>query len=258
MVHWSKRTALFPWYDAAWLSAFETVKARLGERDKNAQARFEDAFTCLRTPSTFRVKKLQAPISSGQMEGLRSLCRSLTLGKLETHELTEFGRLVAHDLPEVTQIQHSLTALVSELVGEEVEPTYNFLSLYHEGGRLPPHLDDPLAKYTLDLCLDSSVNWPIYLSDPRPWPREGEFQDDNWEESVKREVNFSMHELKPGEGILFSGSAQWHYREAFPKARSGDFCDMVFFHFRPKGSGRLTDPSSWPALFGREDLFPTS
>ena len=256
MGHWSDGTKLFPWYDSAWLGAYETVKLRLLERDRALLSSFERAFDGLRTDPGFRVKSLEAPLSIGNLEALREHCRSLTLERLERHELGEFGRLVAHDLPLVTEIHHGLSPLVSRLAGEEVEPTYNFLSLYHGGGSLPPHLDDPQAKFTLDVCLDSNVDWPIFVSEPVAWPCAGDFSGEGWEERVKSSAQFSSHVIRPGSGILFSGSAQWHYRNAFPGSGAGDYCDLVFFHFRPKGSGKLTDPSEWPALFGRDDLFP--
>jgi hypothetical protein len=61
-------------------------------------------------------------------------------------------------------MQRELVARVSDLVGEEVEPSYNFLSLYTRMGIFEPHLDAPSAKWTLDICIDQSEPWPIYFS----------------------------------------------------------------------------------------------
>lgn len=252
--HWSQTEKLFPWYDSGWLSAFETARRRLSELAPARLTEFERAFAPLRTRADFKVRELEMPLSEPDLEKLRAAARALSVERLEKHELEAFGRFVAHDLPEVSEVHRRVCALVSDLAGEALEPSYNFLSLYHEGGILPPHLDDPLAKWTLDICLSSSVDWPIYISEVTPWPRAGDLFTQEWQEHVKAGHRFTAHSLRPGQGILFSGSSQWHYRNSLPKVKSGDFCDLAFFHFRPAGSSALTDPAQWPDLFGIPEL----
>ena len=58
--------------------------------------------------------------------------------------------------------------LVSGLVGEAVEASYNFLSLYAGAASCAVHMDAPSAKWTLDICIDQSRLWTIEVSDVVP------------------------------------------------------------------------------------------
>ena len=48
-----------------------------------------------------------------------------------------------------------------------------------------------------------------------PWPEDQNYVGENWQEQVKSntENNFSEYNLEVGDGIIFSGSSQWYYRE---------------------------------------------
>jgi len=64
--------------------------------------------------------------------------------------------------------------------------------------------------------------------------------------------------LNPGDAVLFSGSSQWHYRDGLQQAAQQSigrtFCDLLFFHFIPKGTMRLINPNEWADLFGIPEL----
>ena len=78
------------------------------------------------------------------------------------------------------------------------------------------------------------------------WPEAG------WEQAIKESpaLHFTPHTLQPGEAVVFSGSSQWHYRDAIPDTGTGQFCDLLFFHFIPKGSAELVKPENWARIFG--------
>jgi hypothetical protein len=63
-------------------------------------------------------------------------------------------------------------------------------------------------------------------------------------------MRFMPYTLWPGQAVVFSGSSQWHYRNAMPDASGRQFCDLLFFHFIPRGTGELVVPANWPRLFG--------
>jgi hypothetical protein len=132
-------------------------------------------------------------------------------------------------------------------------------------GNCDLHLDAPLAKWTLDVCVDQSHVWPIHFSQVVPWP---EFAP---ERALVRKsdsgLQFTAAALHPGDAVLFSGSSQWHYRDALrdavqqtaganPAGRT--FCDLLFFHFIPKGTLRLINPNEWADLFGIAELALTT
>lgn len=76
--------------------------------------------------------------------------------------------------------------------------------------------------------------------------------DVGWEQAIKQSpaLHFTPYTLRPGEAAVFSGSSQWHYRDAIPESGSRQFCDLLFFHFIPKGSAELVKPQNWARIFG--------
>jgi hypothetical protein len=164
---------------------------------------------------------------------------------------------VVHDHPFFTELQERTVALVSEAVGEPVEAAYNFLSMYTAKGVCAVHMDAPEAKWTLDLCVDQSAPWPIHFSQVLPWPDPA---SDNWgeawEEKIKRSPahRFTAHALEPGQAVVFSGSSQFHYREPMTRASGRSFCNLLFFHYIPRGTLELIRPESWARRFGIAEL----
>ena len=144
------------------------------------------------------------------------------------------------------------------MVGEPVEASYNFLSLYTSRGECAVHMDAPEAKYTLDLCVDQGAPWPIYFSKVQPWPEPltEVWRNVEWENNIKRSSvqEFIPYSLEPGQAVIFSGSSQWHYRNPIPVTGEKRFCTLLFFHFIPKGTAELIKPGNWARLFGIPEL----
>ncbi len=248
-------TDRFPWYDGYWLRAFAEVREYLATHDPDTLQDFLAKTDVFRTDPGFSVRHLPTVCTPEVMEGVRSLTRSLSPSDLELHEAKTFGRWVVHNHPYLTELQRDATSRVSDLCGEEVEPRYNFLSMYTQLGRCPMHMDAPLAKYTLDICIAQSEPWDIHFSQVVPWPEQGVDPDD-WVDQVRSDpdLRFESFALEPGEAILFSGSSQWHYRDPIPGAGGRSFCDLLFFHYIPKGTAELIEPTNWPTLLGRSEL----
>ena len=60
--------------------------------------------------------------------------------------------------------------------------------------------------------------------------------------------------MEPGQAILFSGSSQWHYRNAMPALSTKSSCDLLFLHFIPRGTRELLNPLNWARLFDIPEL----
>lgn len=249
---------LYPWYDSAWLAKFVRAKDIIHNVDPDRLPAFIDAFRPFRTRPDFNVVRLEQPFETRTIAEIREVTRTLRPTDLEMHEARGFGRFVVHDHPFFDELQRRTVSLVSEAVGEPVDASYNFLSLYGASGRCPPHLDSPDAKWTLDVCIDQSGPWPIYISQVCPWPEfdAGTSWDASWDTRVKTSpaLKFTEHLLRPGQAIIFSGSSQWHYRDAMPAASGRRFCDLLFFHFIPRGTGALVRPASWAQWFRMPEL----
>jgi hypothetical protein len=245
----------YPWYDSVWLSAYHQARATIAARAPGRLGDFDQALSIFRTRPAFKPCLLDSAFDADTLDDIRRATAALAPAQLELHEARSFRRFVVHDHPLFNALQQRIVDRVGEAVGEAVEASYNFLSLYGPLGVCPLHLDAPLAKWTLDLCIDQSDAWPIYFSPIVGWPRPGDYAHD-WEDRVKREFAgaFTAHSLEPGQAVVFSGSSQWHYRDAMPGTGAKKFCDLLFFHFVPRGTLELSDPANWARLFGIPEL----
>lgn len=253
----------YPWYDSRWLAQYWRAKSIVARVAPGRLAQFVEALRPLQTPPDFRTRKLRRPFDDAALGRIRETAASLDPSQLEVHQLHEartFRRFVVHDHPLFTALHREAVPLVSEAAGEEVEPSYNFLSLYTGKGVCPVHMDAPDAKWTLDLCVDLAVAWPIHISAVQPWPAPGEtrWSGEDWEKRIKAspDLHFESHDMEPGEAIVFSGSSQFHYRDAMPRGASG--ATLLFLHFIPRGAAMLVRPSSWAGLFGIPELAAAS
>ena len=239
------------WYDSVWLNAWFAARQVVARVAPARLPEFVASFAPLRTDPAFSVRKLPGLLDADEIAAIRDLVRSVPREVLEMHELQRFGRLIVHDYPPLTALQQTLIDRVSQWAGEEVEPSYNFLCLYSQLGVCEPHMDAPSAKWTLDVCLDQSGPWPIQLSQIVPWPDEPLALDDDWQQWIKANpgLHFESQVLEPGDAVLFSGSSQWHYRDPLPPGKGRRFCDLLFFHFIPKGCAEIVRPANCCLLY---------
>jgi hypothetical protein len=246
----------FKWYDSGWLETYLAAQEVIVRVAPSRLDEFVESFRILKTDPAFVVKDAPNIFDAATLSKIKGVVRSIPMTAIEMHEIKRFGRLVVHDHATFTEMQRELVAKVSDLVGEEVEPSYNFLCLYTHMGVCEPHLDAPSAKWTLDICIDQSEPWPIHFSQVVPWPEDRIAQDDDWQSAIKNspDLKFQSKVLNPGGGIVFSGSSQWHYRDALPQRDRAGFCDLLFLHYTPKGAGELVVPRNWAQLFSIPEL----
>ena len=244
------------WYDSVWLSVYYAAKDIVARVAPEKLEPFIRSFDVLRTRPDFSTVRLPQVIDPALLGEIRATVRAVPREKYEMHELKSFGRFVVHDLPEFTALQHRMTDQVSDWAGEAVEPSYNFLSLYTRMGICEPHLDSPSAKWTLDICIDQSEPWPIHFSKIIAWPEDRPHMAQDWRAEIcgNADLGFESVAMMPGDAVLFSGSSQWHYREAHPRGGGKHFCDLLFFHYIPEGAGELIRANNWAALFGIPEL----
>ena len=244
------------WYDSVWLGKYLAAKDVIARVAPARLPEFAASFDALRTDPRFRVKSAPGLFDGGALDRIAATVAAIPREKLELHEVQRFGRFIVHDHAEFTALQQTLVDRVSDWAGEAVEASYNFLCLYSKMGICDPHLDAPSAKWTLDVCIGQSQPWPIHLSQIVPWPETGMALGDDWRSDLKgmEGLAYEPQTLMPGDAILFSGSSQWHYRDALPRGQGKQFCDLLFFHFIPKGTAELVKPGNWARLFGIPEL----
>ncbi len=252
----NKAQKAMPWYDAAWLHQFIVAQKLIKQFQPSKLNDFIHAFDRLRTDPNFEVKHVKDTLKLDVLNKVKEIISLIPREDHKSHEVESFGRLIVHDQPYFTELQRAMVPFVSELAGEEVEASYNFLSLYSGFGVCEPHIDAPSAKWTLDICVDQSDEWPISFSQIIPWPDGPTYSGDDWQRQIKtsEELKFKSHTLKPNEAILFSGSSQWHYRDAMPTALEQGFCHLLFFHFIPVGTSEISNPANWAEIFDIPEL----
>ncbi len=242
------------WYDSFFLRRFEAAKHYLSHVMPNALEGFVAGFEPLRPPFGFDVKSVPELFDAATRERIREIAKAIPDAEKKDHEAAEFGRDVVHDNPYFHELQRELLPKVNELAGRELEPSYNFLSLYGETGKCDVHLDEPMAMFTLDYCIEQSDAWPIYFSQLRDWPTRDELA--GWtEEGVLGDpsLEWTPHTLEPNGALLFNGSSQWHHRK---QNKPGSFCNLLFFHYYPAGCHDLVVPAHWPRYFDLPILEP--
>ena len=96
-------------------------------------------------------------------------------------------------------------------------PTYALFSRY-EGYRsnLFKHYDTNACTYTLDVCISSKVDWPLFVED----------------------VAYS---LNPNEALCFYGEDQFHWRGEFPEKET-NVVEMIFLHYAEPDHWFFTKP----------------
>lgn len=240
------------WYDTGFLIRYNAARDFLAMVRPEAVARFEALFDPLRTSPDYRIVQFEGLFGDEIVAQIKQVMGSLPSAMLEKHERHFFGRDVVHNHALFTQLQASLVPLVSEAAGEPVEPGYNFLSLYGGDGRCSLHMDEPIAKWTLDYCIEQSCSWPIHFSRVVDWPNSSRIAKFD-AAAVKADpaLEFETHALLPNNALLFAGSGQWHYRDSIP---DGGFCNLLFFHYHPAGAKLLTNAGNWPDLLGLPEL----
>lgn len=109
-----------------------------------------------------------------------------------------------------------LTPKVSELLGEQVLPTYCYARVYSKKEELHRHRDRPACEVSVTLNLSKDKDWEIWFQRP-----------DGSEASI---------EMDPGQGALYFGCIADHWRKPF----KGKEYTQVFLHYV-----RADGPNNW-------------
>jgi len=240
------------WYDSHFLRHLNAAKHYLAIVRPDALDDFTAGFAPLQPAPGSGLKTIDALFDDATRAKIKHIVATLPEDTVEHDEVEEFGRRIVHDHPYFLELQAQVMPLASELVGIELKTGYNFLSLYGGKGKCDPHMDHPMSMFTLDYCIDQSHEWPIHFSQMVDWPSLSSFTD--WEPSQLLNdpaIHFEPRVLQPNQALLFTGSSQWHYRNAITP---GGFCNLLFFHYYPAGCEDLIRSGSWVRHFDIPEL----
>jgi hypothetical protein len=117
---------------------------------------------------------------------------------------------------------------VTELLGEDVLPTYTYARVYKNNSVLERHRDRPACEISITLNLAKDTNWPIFFQLP-----------DGSENSI---------ELNPGDAVLYLGCQADHWRNKF----EGKEHVQLFLHYV-----RAAGPKAWAFFDKQQQQEPT-
>lgn len=110
-----------------------------------------------------------------------------------------------------------LSTLVNHVMGEQVKPSYSYLTHYYGGAELLKHKDRKQCRWNVSMPLDVFPNtdgknhWPIYV------------QNDVNDENSAVEVNLGI-----GDMVIYRGNKLYHWRNPLEAEKTATIC---FFHF---------------------------
>ena len=242
------------WYDSQFLRRFEVARRYLAKVRPDALADFVAGFDRLKPPATFRETLIEEVFDPATREAILTVSRTApaTVNEEQSFEEAKFGREVVWDHPFFLDLQEQVRGMISDIIGQPLVPSYNFLSRYGAQGQCDLHMDHPDAMYTFDYCIEQDAVWPIHIGRVMDWPT-AEFARDFDPARITSDPAFGFTDylLRPNQALLFNGSSQWHYRR--PKT-AGGFCNLLFFHYVPAGCENLVVPHAWADEFAIPEL----
>lgn len=229
-------------YDSHWWQTWRWARSYLATHHADRLDDWDAAFEALRPPPDAGARLLAGVVPDDLRLGMVARIAAMDDVRLEHHELTTFGRHVVHDA--FTDLVPWAQELLETTIGIPLEPSYDFLSLYHDTGVCEPHLDAPNASWTLDVLLDQSAPWPLLVAPGAPWlaDEDGDVPAPSFDDPA---VAWQECTMTPGDAVVFAGPAAWHGRRPMPPQDPPGFCHLAFFHFIPRGTGHLVDPHRW-------------
>jgi hypothetical protein len=145
----------------------------------------------------------------------------ISMDRFDPRIATHMSRMVLEfECPE--ELEQVMNRHVFPVYKEEIKlGHYSYLDYdmkYGEGKYfpcLPPHIDAANTLVTFNYCLDTNIDWDIYV-DNKPYS------------------------LKAGDALIFSAVNQVHWR---PKRewKEGDFCQIVSFDYSPSDDWRFQE-----------------
>lgn len=251
-----RETARFGWYDSFFLHALAAATRYLEQVRPDVVERFLAGFAPLRPDPNFSMAHIDGIFDAATHATILEISHRARpqAGAQQDFENASFGRDVLWNDPLFNQLQEQIRPRVEQLVGQPLESSYTFLSRYRGSGVCAPHLDHPDSMFTLDYCVDQSSEWPIHFSQVVDWPTPEIAQAIDLDQ-IKDDpaLKFTAFRLQPGQAVIFNGSAQWHYRDPITP---GGFCNLLFFHYIPKGCANLAEPQRWDVYFAVPELGP--
>jgi len=113
--------------------------------------------------------------------------------------------------PQLKKILIKCHSKVEELFGVELIPTYCFLTKYKQGDELKIHRDRAACEYSVSMCIETNVRWPLHFQHP---------------ETRERAQVITQN---TGDAVLYKGRDLSHWRR--PLIAENGFQNQFFLHY---------------------------
>ena len=146
---------------------------------------------------------------------LANLKSDLGPGAVPLSRVTNFPNLLTrpaleiygNHYPPMQSFLWGLTPIISQIVGKDLLPTYDYLRVYREGDVCRVHYDRPSCEHSLSLTLDYSdgVGWNLEVG------KEASSPSSRVDESFGDEAYASIP-MRVGDAVLYQGVSHRHGR----------------------------------------------
>jgi hypothetical protein len=169
-----------------------------------------DGYAVLRAAATPEIARNLLSVIHGSMIRDPNGLRKFKLAEPRVNEKVGY-EFYGPRLPSVMTFHWGLTALVSEIIGKRIVPSFSFFRVYMQGDRLLVHSDRKSCEHALSLALGYSedIAWPLELgekihafADLADRPKEESFGGDAYRTLM----------LAPGDALLYRGVNLRHGR----------------------------------------------
>lgn len=123
-------------------------------------------------------------------------------------------------------LHYELLPLIERVTGENLRPTYTYLSCYVKGSDLPQHTDNPDCWRTVSYLIDKpeGSNWPIYYD---PVKQKKKHAGRCFAAQIPKDRCIPC-DCEKGGFMCFDGTDHLHFREALP----GKYYYLLLLHYK--------------------------
>jgi len=105
--------------------------------------------------------------------------------------------------------------IIEELIGEEIIPTYWFMTAYPNKSYLKCHIDRPSCEISLSITIDSPTKWPLQILDSN---------------NKKQKINIDI-----GSALLYKGIDLPHWRSPLNCGKNENHVQLFLHYVRKNG-----------------------
>jgi hypothetical protein len=163
---------------------------------------------------------------------LQGLHRDIGPGAIPVSRVRDYPNLLirpafevyGHHYPPMLFFLWGLTPIVSQIVGKDLLPTYDYLRLYRRGDRCRVHFDRYSCEHSLSLTLGYSddVSWPLEIGTARHQEPSAQVTEDFGGEAK------AAIELAVGDALLYQGV---HHRHGRTLPNPNTWSAHLFLHW---------------------------